>query len=118
MSECDKVVAYQLPAKYVPGMVVRSRAGHDRGRLYIVVRVESEDYLLLTDGKKRALANAKRKNTKHVQAVGHAITSQELAETLRRKTCDRERDTYIRQLIRVWEETCAPVQKSKSSSEE
>ncbi len=109
MSECDKVVPCQLPAKFVPGMIVRSRAGHDRGRLYIVVGVESENYILLTDGKKRTLANAKRKNTKHVQTVGQATTSQELAETFRRESCDRERDTFIRQLIRAWEETCAPL---------
>ncbi len=118
MCEGDRAVAYRLPAKFVPGMVVRSRAGHDRGRLYIVIGVESENYLLLTDGNKRTLANAKRKNTKHVQTVGHAITSQELAEALRRETCERERDTFIRQLIRAWEETCAPIQKSESSSEE
>jgi len=106
MGECDRMEACQLPAKFVPGMIVMSRSGHDRGRLYVVIEAEKENYLLLSDGKKRTLINAKRKNVKHVQAVGTAISSQELAEALRRETCERERDTFIRHVIRAWEETC------------
>ncbi|MBP6137272.1 MAG: hypothetical protein GX948_05390 [Clostridiaceae bacterium] len=107
MGECDRIEERQLSAKFVPGMIVRSRSGHDRGRLYVVIGSEKENYLLLSDGNKRTLVNAKRKNVKHVQAVGKAISSQELADALRRETCERERDTFIRHVIRAWEETCA-----------
>lgn len=107
MDEREKTGERPQSMRYAPGMIVRSRSGHDKGRLYIVIGAEREDYLLLSNGKKRTLVNPKRKNVKHVQTVGKAISSQELAEVLLRETCERERDTFIRHVIRAWEKTCA-----------
>ncbi len=42
-----------------------STAGHDRGRLYLVLG-EDGDRLLLADGKLRKLSSPKRKNRRHV----------------------------------------------------
>lgn len=42
-----------------------SAAGHDRGRLYLVLG-EDGDRLLLADGKLRKLSSPKRKNRRHV----------------------------------------------------
>ncbi len=49
--------------------IVRSRRGHDAGRLFCVMDTE-EGFLLLADGKERRVSAPKRKNVKHVEAVG------------------------------------------------
>ena len=49
--------------------IVRSDAGRDQGKLFIVLAVEGE-YLLLADGKARPVSRPKRKNVRHV-----AVTS-------------------------------------------
>lgn len=49
-----------------PGMLAWSRAGHDKGNLYIVLRVE-DDYVFLADGRIRTITNPKKKKRKHVQ---------------------------------------------------
>ncbi len=51
------------------GGIVRSLAGHDKGELFCVVGVE-EPYLLLCDGKRRRLAEPKRKKRKHTAPAG------------------------------------------------
>ena len=44
--------------------IVRSDAGRDRGKIFIVLAVEGE-YLLLADGKTRPVERPKRKRRKH-----------------------------------------------------
>ena len=48
--------------------IVRSDAGRDRGKLFIVLAVEGE-YLLLADGKSRKVESPKRKKRRHVLFV-------------------------------------------------
>ena len=59
-----------------PGLndIVRSRAGHDAGKLFVVTGAEGER-LLLCDGKNRRLGNPKRKSPKHVQLVRQGETA-------------------------------------------
>ena len=51
------------------GDVVRSLAGHDKGRLFCVTDTDGT-FLLLADGKERKLNSPKRKRIKHVQRAG------------------------------------------------
>ena len=46
--------------------IVRSDAGRDKGKLFIVLATEGE-YLLLADGKSRKVESPKRKKRRHVQ---------------------------------------------------
>ena len=46
--------------------LARSRAGRDKGTLYLVLD-RTERTVLLTDGKLRKLSRPKRKNRKHVE---------------------------------------------------
>lgn len=50
--------------------IVRSRKGHDEGKLFCVMDVE-DGFLLLADGKERKVSSPKRKNVKHVEFVGN-----------------------------------------------
>lgn len=50
------------------GMLARSKAGHDRGKLYIIIRAEAE-YVWVADGRCHTIANPKKKNKKHIQAI-------------------------------------------------
>ncbi len=51
--------------------IVRSRAGRDSGKLFVVLAVEGE-YLLLADGKSRKLEAPKRKKRRHAEFVAAA----------------------------------------------
>ena len=77
--------------------IVCSTAGHDRNRLYMVVKIDT-DCLYLCDGDLRKLINPKHKNPKHVRVVSEA---EALPET----------DKQLRQ-------TLAAVQRAAESKEE
>ncbi|QOV19786.1 KOW domain-containing RNA-binding protein [Blautia liquoris] len=48
------------------GMFARSLAGHDKGRLYIIIKTDDE-YLYLADGKNHTVLRPKKKKRKHIQ---------------------------------------------------
>lgn len=53
-------------------MLAMSLAGHDKGKLYVVLEEKpGADSYLLSDGKHRTLSHPKRKNAKHVQLITH-----------------------------------------------
>lgn len=52
----------------VPGMFARSKAGHDKGSLYLIVKAEPE-YVYLADGRRRPLSKPKKKKWKHIQII-------------------------------------------------
>ena len=60
--------------------IVRSVAGRDQGKLFIVLAVEGE-YLLLADGKSRKVESPKRKKRRHVLFV--AADENRLSEKIR-----------------------------------
>lgn len=47
------------------GLIVFSRAGHDKGGAFVVVDVTG-DFCFLVDGKERPLQKPKKKRTKHL----------------------------------------------------
>ncbi len=54
--------------KLEPGMLAVSKAGHDKGHVYVIIDVE-EEYVYVADGDLRPLRHMKRKNRKHIQPV-------------------------------------------------
>ena len=50
------------------GMLAKSKAGHDKGHVYVIYEVD-ETYVYLVDGKIRTLSNPKKKKQKHVQII-------------------------------------------------
>ena len=51
---------------YGVGMMARSLAGHDKGKVYMILDVK-EPLVYLLDGKHRTLDHTKKKTNKHVQ---------------------------------------------------
>lgn len=54
--------------RYETGSFAISKAGHEKGEIFIICKEESE-YVYLVDGKSRKLGNPKKKKKKHVQPV-------------------------------------------------
>jgi len=51
--------------RIAPGQAVRSLAGRDRGRLYVVVGF-APPYVLVADGRDRGADRPKKKNVRHI----------------------------------------------------
>lgn len=54
--------------KLEPGMLARSKAGHDKDRIYVVIHTEAE-FVYVADGDLRPIRHMKRKNARHLQPV-------------------------------------------------
>ncbi|OUP48931.1 KOW domain-containing RNA-binding protein [Lachnoclostridium sp. An181] len=51
------------------GMLAKSKAGHDKNNVYIVIG-EEDRYVYLADGEVRTWEKPKKKKKKHVQPIG------------------------------------------------
>ena len=54
--------------RYETGMLARSKAGHDKGHVYVIFDTD-ETYVYLTDGSIRTIEKPKKKKKKHVQII-------------------------------------------------
>ncbi len=52
------------------GRVVRSKAGRDAGRLFVIISELDSDYVLMCDGALRGKNRPKKKKRKHLEATG------------------------------------------------
>ena len=50
------------------GMLATSKAGHDKGAVYVIIREEGE-YIYVADGRVTTVERPKRKNRKHIQII-------------------------------------------------
>lgn len=50
------------------GQLAISRSGHDKGRIYVILKEEA-DSVYLADGKIRFREKPKKKNKKHIQVI-------------------------------------------------
>jgi large subunit ribosomal protein L14e len=57
------------------GRVCVSRAGHDKGSLYVVYKALDEGYVTLVDGVRRPLSNPKKKRVKHIKGTAYMLDS-------------------------------------------
>lgn len=71
------------------GQAVRSLAGRDRGRLYLVVGF-SPPYILVADGRDRGATKPKKKNVRHVGVLKFIDEGVAALITGGRKVTDRE----------------------------
>lgn len=74
------------------GQFITSKAGHDKGVLYVVVAQEG-DFLFLSDGKLKPVDKPKRKRYKHVQPVSQTV-GEELTEAIKGGKATNEQIKY------------------------
>lgn len=79
------------------GMFAISKAGHDKGKMYLVVG-EDETTVELSDGRIRTLDNPKKKKKKHVQIVKKDLDPVLMHKLLREETIYNEE---IKHAIRI-----------------
>ena len=79
------------------GMLVESRAGHDKGELYIVTDMDNE-FVYVCDGKIRTVDRPKKKKEKHVAKKSG------VPEIIAEKLIDRKPVTNedIKRVIKLW----------------
>lgn len=54
--------------RYETGMLARSQAGHDTGKVYVIIEAD-DTYVYLADGRIRTMGSLKKKKKKHVQLI-------------------------------------------------
>lgn len=83
------------------GQFAVSKAGHDKGSLYVVVAMENE-FVFLSDGKAKTPERPKKKKLKHIQPIKRSVEE----ELLRRlQTGGKVYPEEIRYAIRKYKET-------------
>ena len=58
-----------------PGCVVRSKAGRDEGRRFIVLSLDGEEFAYIADGDLRKVEKPKRKRVKHLYVTEELVSS-------------------------------------------
>ena len=86
------------------GMFARSKSGHDKTKVYVIV-AEEEDYVYLCDGRLKKIEHPKKKNKKHIQLIKKAADS--ISDRLRNK--EPVRDEEIKREIKLLSKEVANV---------
>ena len=63
--------------QFVRGMVVRSKAGHDKGQFFVVSDIQN-NYIYIIDGKYKTALNPKKKNPLHLAPTSTVLNEQSL----------------------------------------
>ncbi|HCS12043.1 MAG TPA: hypothetical protein DIV40_11370, partial [Clostridiales bacterium] len=74
------------------GQIVKSKAGRDKGRIFLICRVVDEEFVLVCDGSLRKLNNPKKKKVKHLMIYKTVLT--EFAEKLQEN--QNLNDAYVK----------------------
>ena len=85
---------------FTPGSVVRSVAGRDSGKLFIVLWLYDDEYFAVVDGRVHKLAEPKRKKGKHLRMVRDA--EPRVLELMR---SDMLNDSAARKIVKEIEKT-------------
>lgn len=77
------------------GQIVKSKAGRDKGRVFLICQLVDEEFLLVCDGDLRKLSRPKKKKVKHLVIYNTVLT--EFAEKLQDNK--NLNDAYVRRLL-------------------
>lgn len=70
-------------------MLARSIAGHDRGKIYVIIDTD-DAYVYLADGRIRTLGRLKKKKKKHIQLI------------CREYDITNATDVSIKRVLKIW----------------
>lgn len=78
------------------GDIVISRAGHDKGKAFVVVSVVSDSFVLIADGNKRTIESPKLKRSRHLRVAQKSEIENPTNAALKKriKQFDRDRRLY------------------------
>jgi ribosomal protein L14E/L6E/L27E len=79
--------------------VVKSIAGHDKDKIYLVSEILEKDYVLLIDGKLRTLDKPKKKKIKHINSLN--VVESQLEEIFEDKS--KINDGEIRKILKKYQ---------------
>ena len=68
--------------QFKTGMIVKSNAGHDKNRFYVIVKIENAKGFI-SDGKRRKLEDPKAKNFIHLSKTSTVMDMQKLDTNLK-----------------------------------
>jgi len=79
-----------------PGQLVRSKAGRDKDRLFIIIGITDDQYVTIVDGDLRRVEKPKRKKIRHLSKINRvsetfmqAMLENELTNPLVRREIER-----------------------------
>ena len=78
----------------VPGQIVKSKSGHDKGNVFFVMEVMDDEYVLIADGDRRKSESPKKKKVKHLQPYNRisAPVAEKLAQGTRPENIELQRE--------------------------
>lgn len=76
------------------GQIVKSKRGRDMGKIFVVIEIVSEDYVLLSDGDTRKIKKPKKKKIKHLMVYNSKIN--DIIEKLKQEKLD---DFFIKKSL-------------------
>ena len=62
------------------GFLASSKAGHDKDKIYVIIKEDAE-YVWLADGKIKTMDNPKKKRKKHIQPIKY-FNNEEITTSL------------------------------------
>lgn len=77
------------------GQVVKSKAGRDKGKIFIIQEVLDSKYVLICDGELRKVSKPKMKKVKHLIAYNTVL--KEFAEKINRN--EKINNAFLRRLL-------------------
>ena len=81
------------------GQLVIPRAGRDKGRVMIVVRIIDSDYVYIADGDLRKVEKPKKKKIKHLKVLNKISKDISLRLAKKRKLSNEEIKLTLEKLI-------------------
>lgn len=81
------------------GKFARSKAGHDKLKVYIIIKEEAE-YVYLTDGIYKTVSKPKKKNKKHIQIIKKGCDEKIMQKLLNKESVS---DEEIKRAIKIYE---------------
>lgn len=82
------------------GQLVKSKAGRDKGRLFIIKEIINDKHVYIMDGKLRKVSNPKKKKIKHL--IVYKRIFKEFQEQV--KSNNEITNTFVKKLIETYEE--------------
>ncbi len=77
------------------GQVVKSKAGRDKGRIFIVTDILDDKYVMIADGDIRRMDSCKKKKIKHLIIYNSVIVDYQD----KRNKCEKVNNAYIRKVL-------------------